>query len=176
MTGRRYGDTGRRLASRETCGGMRIQPEQLLCPVLVGRDDELAVLRGALDRAVQGRACGLFVGGEAGIGKSRLCRALLKDARLRGLHPLVGLSSPQDTGLPYGPIIDALRRAFMRMPRESASLHTALEPVLLTLAPLLPELGLTASAAPAEPPAVQRRRLFDALAHALRAVAAHRTD
>jgi predicted ATPase len=59
---------------------MRIQPEQLLCPVLVGREDELALLRGALDRAVQGRACGLFVGGEPGIGKSRLCHALLKDA------------------------------------------------------------------------------------------------
>src|ERR671922_105032 len=118
---------------RKRCG-VSIQPEQLLCPVLVGREDELALLRGALDRAVQGHACGLFVGGEAGIGKSRLCRALLKDARLRGLHPLVGLSSPQETGLPYGPIVDALRRAFTRMPLDSASLHAALGPVLPTLA------------------------------------------
>src|ERR671939_282146 len=117
---------------RKRCG-VSIQPELLLCPVLVGREDELAMLRGALDRAVQGRARGLFVGGEAGVGKSRLCHALLRDARRRGLHPLVGLSSPQETGLPYGPLVDALRRAFTRLPGDSASLHAALAPVAPTL-------------------------------------------
>src|SRR5579883_333733 len=93
---------------------MSVLPEQALCPVVVGRDDELVVLRGALDRALQGYARGIFIIGEAGLGKSRLCRTVIKDAQMRGLAPVIGLGSPQDTGLPFGPIVDALRRAVTR--------------------------------------------------------------
>src|SRR5438045_2217254 len=50
---------------RKRCG-LSIQPEQLLCPVLVGREDELALLRGALECAVEGRARGPLLGAVAG--------------------------------------------------------------------------------------------------------------
>ena len=44
---------------------------------LVGRDEELAVLRAAVRRGVGGPAVGpLLVGGEAGVGKTRLVGAL----------------------------------------------------------------------------------------------------
>lgn len=158
---------------------MTVQPEQLLCPVLVGRDDELATLRVALDRAIQGRVRGLFMRGEAGIGKSRLCRALIADAQLRGLHPIVGLCTPQETTLPYGSVVDALRRALAHLRADPAWLHTTLAPVLPVLAPLLPELRSPSDAAApavpeAESPLALRRRLFEALAFAMRILSAAR--
>ena len=125
---------------------MSANPEQWLCPVLVGREDELAALRVALDRALQGRVRGLFVRGEAGIGKSRLCRTLIRDAQLRGLAPVVGLCTPQSIALPYGPIVDALRRSFARLHLDDATLRTSLAPVLPALVQLLPELSAAVAA------------------------------
>ena len=49
---------------------------QVLCPVLVGREEELRVLLEALDGAVAGRGTTVVVTGEAGAGKSRLVREL----------------------------------------------------------------------------------------------------
>lgn len=155
---------------------MGLQLEQLLCPVLVGRDDELVVLRGALDRALHGGVRGVFIAGEAGVGKSRLTRALLKETRAHGLNPISGLCAPHDTGVPYGPIVDALRRAFARIPADTPAIQRALAPATRTVAPLLPELGGIAGEMAAEPPAALRQRLFRALTHTLRTMAACRPD
>ena len=43
-------------------------------PVLVGRSDQLSALDAALAEAGQGRPSAVMVGGEAGVGKSRLVR------------------------------------------------------------------------------------------------------
>jgi predicted ATPase len=42
-----------------------------LCPIVVGRDEELRVLDDALDGVAVGRGTCVVVTGEAGIGKSR---------------------------------------------------------------------------------------------------------
>jgi len=49
--------------------------------VLVGREPELAVLKGLVDRSAQGGAPLAFVHGEAGIGKTTLVRALVDEVR-----------------------------------------------------------------------------------------------
>jgi len=57
---------------------------RVLCPVLVGRQDELRVLLEALDGAAVGREATAVVVGEAGAGKSRLVREVSAAARGRG--------------------------------------------------------------------------------------------
>ena len=50
-------------------------------PVLVGRDDFLALAKRRLAEAVAGRGQLLFVAGEAGIGKTRLLGAIARHAQ-----------------------------------------------------------------------------------------------
>jgi MoxR-like ATPase len=47
---------------------------QVLCPILVGRDEEMELLAGALKAVRAGHGGAVFVLGKAGIGKSRLAR------------------------------------------------------------------------------------------------------
>jgi predicted ATP-dependent serine protease len=53
--------------------------------VLVGRNDELTMLAGHLDRAIQGSASICMVTGEPGAGKSSLLTRLVTDSLAR--HP-----------------------------------------------------------------------------------------
>jgi len=62
---------------------------QVLCPALVGRDEEARRLRAALAAAEAGRGGAVFLAGEAGIGKSRLVREAVRAAGERGLTVLV---------------------------------------------------------------------------------------
>lgn len=77
---------------------------------LVGRERELAFLRDALTRAAGGEPGGVVVAGEAGVGKSRLLRALLDDpsspAALVVRAQCVDLGEP---GLPYLAMVDLVR-------------------------------------------------------------------
>jgi DNA-binding CsgD family transcriptional regulator len=78
-------------------------------PVLVGRQDELALLEGCLDAAVTGGSAVALVGGEAGVGKSRLVRELAELARSRGWHVCVGRCLRfGDVSLPLAPLREIL--------------------------------------------------------------------
>src|SRR5579885_1418660 len=120
---------------------MAMPRAELLCPVLVGREDERAILFGALDRAQEGAAIALFLAGEAGVGKSRLCNALIEEAQYRGHAPIVGYASAHDSTLPYGPLVTALERAFRHHPPDQPPLAARLRPYLGALSTLLPELA-----------------------------------
>lgn len=105
------------------------------CPVVVGRDGELAATRAALWRAAAGGGGVLVVLGEAGVGKSRFVREAEALARGRGMRVLRGRAIDGDSRIPYRPLAEALQAAFRSggMPPD-ASLE-AFRPALGKLSP-----------------------------------------
>ncbi|MFI6232721.1 helix-turn-helix transcriptional regulator [Micromonospora sp. NPDC050784] len=77
--------------------------------VFVGREDELGKLRRRLSEVGQGTARTVLVGGEPGVGKSRLLGKFALQARDSGAHVLSG-SCEEHFGdpMPYGPLLEAL--------------------------------------------------------------------
>jgi DNA-binding CsgD family transcriptional regulator len=78
---------------------------------LVGRDAELARLRGLLQDAAAGRAVTGLVGGDAGIGKSRLVAEAMQIAERDGFTVLCGQCAEIGDSVPYLPFADAFRTA-----------------------------------------------------------------
>jgi DNA-binding CsgD family transcriptional regulator len=78
---------------------------------LVGRDAELARLRGLLQDAAAGRAVTGLVGGDAGIGKSRLVAEAMQIAQRDGFTVLCGQCAEIGDSVPYLPFADAFRTA-----------------------------------------------------------------
>ncbi|SEG64262.1 regulatory protein, luxR family [Nonomuraea solani] len=82
-----------------------------------------------LDSAAQGTAGVALVGGDAGIGKTRLTSELAAEARERGFHVLIGQCAELGDALPYLPLADALRGAEPAV-REAAAAHPMLGQLL----------------------------------------------
>jgi DNA-binding NarL/FixJ family response regulator len=78
---------------------------------LVGRDAELARLRGLLQDAEAGRAVTGLVSGDAGIGKSRLVAEAMRLAEGDGFTVLCGQCAEIGDSVPYLPFADAFRTA-----------------------------------------------------------------
>jgi DNA-binding NarL/FixJ family response regulator len=79
-------------------------------PILVGRAAELSLLEGALRRASEGEPAIVLIGGDAGLGKSRLVAEFGEGARQAGARVLVGACLDLGgEGLPYGPFLEVLR-------------------------------------------------------------------
>ena len=79
-------------------------------PVLVGRASQLSTLESALARVSRGGPSAVVIGGEAGVGKSRLVSEFAGRSRGAGGRVLVGgcLELGAD-GLPFAPFISVLR-------------------------------------------------------------------
>ncbi|MFE2023493.1 AAA family ATPase [Streptomyces sp. NPDC059499] len=108
-------------------------------PVFVGRAGELASLTDALARASAGEPQALLIGGEAGVGKTRLVEEFLAAACRREAVVAVGSCVEIGAdGLPYAPFSTALRALRRALPEE---LTEALAGQEGELARLLPELG-----------------------------------
>ena len=78
---------------------------------LVGRDVEMAALTAAVARARQGEGGLVLLHGEAGIGKSRLCRELAASLRGNGTLLLEGQAYPGDDTVAHAVIVETLRAA-----------------------------------------------------------------
>jgi DNA-binding CsgD family transcriptional regulator len=127
-------------------------------PVLVGRSGQLMALEAALAQAGRGGSPAVMIGGEAGVGKSRLVREFAERARGAGARVLTGgcLELGADS-VPFAPFI-AVLRGLVRdlgaagvaglLPGGSAG----------ELARLLPELGEPAGT---DDPGQARARLFE---------------
>src|SRR6266516_2600557 len=77
--------------------------------VFVGRERELGELEAGLDDALSGRGRLFLIGGEPGIGKSRLADELAGRARLRGARVLWGRCWEAGGAPAYWPWIQAIR-------------------------------------------------------------------
>ena len=82
------------------------QPHQ---SVFVGREHEASELRAALAEAVSGNGRICLISGEAGIGKTRLCAEIAREAEKNGLAVLVGRCSEHEA-VPYLPFVEILER------------------------------------------------------------------
>src|SRR5215207_5795118 len=140
---------------------MREMSRRVSSATFVGRGAELELLGGALEQAARGRPAFVFVGGESGVGKTRLLRELETHACARGARVLLGhcleLGGAQ---IPYAPLVAALRPLARGIGAgDDGELPEATRNAL---AELLPELGGTGIRADAEPSARQGR-LFEAM-------------
>ena len=129
-------------------------PVEVVSPVLVGREPELAQLRSALARTVAGEPGVVLVGGEAGVGKSRLL-----DGRVRSPAPRCrvltgGCIELGGEGLPLVPLVEALRTLVRTTPDDD--LDRFLGPARRELARLLPELARRRRRARRRRPAARR--------------------
>jgi DNA-binding CsgD family transcriptional regulator/tetratricopeptide (TPR) repeat protein len=78
----------------------------VLCPILVGRDDLLELADRRIAEVAQGRGHALFISGPAGLGKTRLIRAIGRKAEAAGFRHDGGSVSPQDHQVPLASIRD----------------------------------------------------------------------
>lgn len=146
----------------------RATPFAPLAP-FVGRDEELARLRGVYRSAAYAHGGLAFVVGEAGIGKSRLLAAFRACVEREGATFAAGGTSTLESG-PYEAVLEALRALAPAI--AAADLD---EVWLRTIAGAVPAVAALRPGLepPAElEPARLRDRLFEAIARALRAVAA----
>lgn len=104
----------------------------------VGRDRELHELLEALDEAASGRGRLILIGGEPGIGKSRLADELATVARERGHQVLWGRGWEDAGAPPYWPWVQALR-AHLRS-SDATEVRRQLGSGAADVAQMLPEL------------------------------------
>jgi DNA-binding CsgD family transcriptional regulator len=128
-------------------------------PTLVGRVEELEVLEAARRRAADGAPAVVLVGGEAGVGKTRLVAELTARCAIEGTRVLAGGCVPVGgDGLPYAPIVEALRPLLHELGIDAV--RELAGPSWHELGHLLPSLG-EPEVGPAGPAA--QARLFELL-------------
>ncbi len=142
---------------------------RLSSPRFVGRSQELSSLLSSAEAAASGRASLVLVSGEAGIGKSRLVAEAASRLGNDGWLVLEGGSvALGDDGLPFGPLVEALRSLARNV--DVSRIADAAGVTLPDLAILVPELAGVADAAPNPPGPADwlRVRIFEGVLHLLR--------
>ena len=92
----------------------------VVSPVFIGRREEVASVAALMGRAQAGEPAFALVGGEAGVGKTRLVSELAVRAAGAGFLVLTGQCVELGAeGLPLAPLVDALR-ALARTMRPEA--------------------------------------------------------
>jgi DNA-binding NarL/FixJ family response regulator/Flp pilus assembly protein TadD len=96
------------------------------------------VLLERLDEAIGGTGALVLIGGNAGVGKSRLIRDLKQEAASRPIRVIEGRCSSTESSVPYAPLMNALRFRIAR--GEGEAVAQILGPLRAVLAPIFPQL------------------------------------
>ncbi|MEV5895590.1 ATP-binding protein [Nonomuraea fuscirosea] len=140
-------------------------------PVFVGREEELAALAESFDEAIKGTVTAVLLGGEAGVGKTRLVQRFAEGRAADGAHVLFGGCVELSTeGLAYAPFTAALRQ-LVREQGPAAVAGLLPEGAERDLARLLPEFGEPSRDGETE---TGRARLFEQFLSLLERLAEHR--
>ncbi|MEU1851998.1 AAA family ATPase [Streptomyces sp. NPDC019990] len=142
-------------------------------PAFVGRAAELGTLEEALAGAAAGNPQALLIGGEAGVGKTRLLEEFAGTACHRGaVVALGGCVEIGADGLPFAPFSTALRALRRELPEQLAAAAAGQEE---ELARLLPEIGTPAVREAGRHDEDGMARLFELTARLLERVTAEHT-
>jgi ATP/maltotriose-dependent transcriptional regulator MalT len=119
----------------------------LSSPILVGRDTAMSPLIAALERSTAGEPRVVLIGGDAGLGKTRLVTEFGARAEAAGARVIVGACLDlRGDGVPYGPFLDALRALGTSIGPEA--LAELLGPVGVEMATVAPGFGRYIGATP----------------------------
>src|SRR5690348_9261819 len=99
---------------------------------VVGRAAELATMRRALVDTAAGAATVVLLGGDAGVGKTVFARSSVELAETLGFQVLSGACLSVESGVPFAPVVEALRPVLStdptRLGASGAPLHGLLGP------------------------------------------------
>ena len=141
----------------------------IVCPVLIGRAEDLTALHRLIDEVKQGEGRVVLVSGEAGIGKSRLVAETKTYALSQGFLPFQGNCFQTDSVFPYAPLLDLLHSYFSGSSLVTG--HYDLAPLAQDLSRFLPDVTpLISESTPllvpsSLDPQQEKRRLFALLLH-----------
>ena len=142
-------------------------------PILIGRAEQMSALHRGFESAARGEARGILVGGEAGVGKSRLVAEFLSWVDQQGGRALLGgCLELAGSDLPYAPIIEALRPVARNDPSVVRDLGSSAR----ELVRILPELEASVGDAGSDmaPTVDAQGRLFEAMLRLLERLSAQR--
>lgn len=128
----------------------------------VGRDREREDARGLLAAAKEGKGGVVLIGGEAGVGKTRLASEIMREAVANGFIALTGRCYESEGATPYTPFLEMLEAACRTFPAEA--MRVALGDSAPEVAKLMPELRRVfpdIPPAPELPPEQERRYAFN---------------
>jgi predicted ATPase len=113
--------------------------DRVLCSELIGRETELSVLEDALLATLRGDGRVVILGGEAGMGKTRLVTELATRARRLNCVVMSGACSEPELSLPYLPFLEAIGNHLAT--QDLSRLRERLGPAADELAHLFPQMG-----------------------------------
>ena len=128
----------------------------------VGREAERSDLSQRLRQAAAGSGGLVLLGGEPGVGKTRLCEEILAEAAEQGMLVLVGHSYEGEGAQPFVTFVESLELAAQSVPRPNY--RAALGDAAPEIARLMPDLRRMFPDMPEAvqiPPEQQRRYLFN---------------
>lgn len=141
--------------------------KSVICPVTVGRDNDLLILDGLISLAADGKGQIALISGEAGIGKTRFTKEVETRASQNGLV-LRGNCFQTESTQPYAPLIDLFR--YYLSTHSEIEIKQVLGPYAASFIRLMPELdlyfpGIVPVATP--DPKIEKQRMFQSLMQAL---------